>query len=85
MCQQILSMMHTLLKVFQETNMKVLNDFDIKWEKVFEFTDQAPSQYKKSLLLDTFLKVKYLWYVISLEGIMVKVLVIHTVVMLSKW
>ena len=31
------------VKSICETNMKVLNDF-IKYEKVFEFTDQAPSQ-----------------------------------------
>ena len=35
-----------LVKSFCETNMKVLNDFDIKCEKVFKFTDQAPRQYK---------------------------------------
>ena len=35
-----------LVKSFCETNLKVLNDFDIKCENVFKFTDQAPSQYK---------------------------------------
>ena len=40
---------------------------------------------KISLLLDTFLKVKYLWYIISLECIMEKTLVIHVLVMLNKW
>ena len=49
-----------LVKSFCETYMRVLNDFDIKCEKVFEFTDQAPSQYKKECALNTFLKEKYL-------------------------
>ena len=35
-----------LVKSFCDTNMVVLNDFDIKYEKVFVFTDQAHSEYK---------------------------------------
>ena len=71
-----------LVKRFCETNMKVLNDFDIK---VFEFTDQAPSQYRNKCDFRYLSQSKIPMIPNFFECVMVKVLVICALVVLSKW